>query len=246
MSDRSLMRASVAISASALCLAVVVLLGRFVERPSAPASARPPSSAAAQPAVPVRRAPPPPAAAQPNVPVRQPPPSTGQHADDRFWRLMEETRSAAGNDTGRQSGLLKDRLTELSPQAIIDFDRTRHRLDRRAYTWKLWGAAMVIEDGCSDDCFRDFRAYLISLGRGPYEQALRNPDSLAPIVHDEEAGDWENADDVAPDAYSSVTGDDFPLDDSDLSGRPAGPQINMSEAALRRRYPRLAARFRHG
>jgi len=166
-------------------------------------------------------------------------------AETEFWQLIAQTRSAAGNDTGRQSGLLEDRLTELSPQAIIEFARIRHRLDERAYTWRLWGAATVIEDGCSEDCFRDFRAYLISLGRGPYEAALENPDSLASVAEDPETGDWENADNVAPDAYSSVTGNDFPLDDSDLSGRPRGTPFNDNdEAGLARRYPRLAARFR--
>jgi uncharacterized protein DUF4240 len=165
--------------------------------------------------------------------------------DASFWRLIAETRSAAGNDTGRQSELLKDRLTQLPPQQIVEFARTRHRLDQRAYTWDLWGAAYVIEDGCSDDCFRDFRGYLISLGRGPYERALSNPDSLASVAQDAETGDWENADNVAPDAYSSVTGGDFPLDDSDLSGRPRGTPFNENaRTALARRYPRLAARFR--
>lgn len=162
-----------------------------------------------------------------------------------FWRLIAQTRSAADNDTGRQSGLLEDRLTELSPSAIIEFAKIRHRLDRRAYTFRLWGAAAVIEDGCSEDCFRDFRAYLISLGRGPYENALRDPDSLAAVAESAETGDWENAGNVAPDAYSSVTGNDFPLDDSDLSGRPRGTSFNDNdEAGLARRYPRLAARFR--
>jgi uncharacterized protein DUF4240 len=165
--------------------------------------------------------------------------------DAAFWRLIAETRSAAGNDTGRQSELLKDRLTQLSPQQVVEFARTRHRLDQRAYTWNLWGAAYVIEDGCSDDCFRDFRGYLISLGRGPYERALSNPDSLASVARDAEGGDWENADNVAPDAYSSVTGGDFPLDDSDLSGRPRGKPFNENDrGSLARRYPRLAARFR--
>jgi hypothetical protein len=108
--------------------------------------------------------------------------------DAAFWRLIAETRQAAGNDTGRQSELLKDRLTQLSPQAILEFARTRHRLDQRAYTWSLWGAAYVIEDGCSDDCFRDFRGYLISLGRGPYERALGNPDSLASVAPGRRSG----------------------------------------------------------
>jgi hypothetical protein len=218
----------VAISVAALVLAVVVLADGRARRPAAASG---PAPAAA-----VR-----PHAALETIAAPPPPP-----ADAGFWRLMEQTRSAAGNDTGRQSELLKDRLTHLSPQAIVAFDRTRHRLDQRAYTWKMWGAAATIEDGCSDDCFRDFRAYVISLGRGPYERALRDPDSLASVARDAESGDWENADNVAPDAYASVTGSDFPLDDSDLSGPPAGRPLSLDGRALQRLYPRLAARFRHG
>ncbi len=162
-----------------------------------------------------------------------------------FWGLISETRNAAGNDTGKQSELLKDRLSRLSPQAIVAFAQIRHQLDEGAYTWSLWGAANVIEDGCSDDCFRDFRGYLISLGQDAYEKALANPDSLASVAQDAETGNWENADNVAPDAYSSVTGGDFPLDDSDLSGPLRGTPIDENDTAgLLRRYPRLAARFR--
>lgn len=118
-------------------------------------------------------------------------------------------------------------------------------MDERAYTWDLWGAAFVIDDGCSDDCFRDFRAYLISLGPRAFAAALRDPNSLAPIVQDAEEGDWENADDVAPDAYQTATGDDFPADSSDLSGSPRGePWDDGSQETLVQRYPALAARFR--
>ena len=133
-----------------------------------------------------------------------------------FWQLNAEAREGAGTDTARQSELLEERLTALSGEQILDFEHTRHEIDRRAYTWDLWGAAYVIEDGCSDDCFRDFRAYLISLGPDAYEAALRDPDSLADVAEDAEKGDWENADDVAPDAYESATGRDFPEDGSDL------------------------------
>jgi hypothetical protein len=162
-----------------------------------------------------------------------------------FWHLNEAARDAAGSDTARQSELLEERLSDLSGQQILDFEHTRREMDRRAYTWDLWGAAYVIEDGCSDDCFRDFRAYLISLGSGPYEAALRDPDTLANVVEDAEEGDWENADDVAPDAYESATGKDFPEDGSDLSGDPSGePWDDEDQEALVQRFPRLAARFR--
>jgi len=161
------------------------------------------------------------------------------------WQLVDDTRQEAGNDTARQSELLEERLSRLPGPRIVEFSEIRHQLDQQAYTWDLWGAAYVIEDGCSDDCFRDFRAYLISLGREVYEAALRDPDSLAPIVQDAEQGDWENADNVAPDAYESATGEDFPGDDSDLSGEPAGqPWDDEDQEALVQRYPALAARFR--
>jgi hypothetical protein len=162
-----------------------------------------------------------------------------------FWQLTSDTRAASDNDTGRQSELLEERLSQLPAQQIVDFGRIRHQLDQQAYSWEIWGAAYVIDDGCSDDCFRDFRAYLISLGREPYEAALRDPDSLAPVVQDAEQGDWENADNVAPDAYESATGEDIPTDDSDLSGNPSGqPWDDEDQDALVQRYPALAARFR--
>ena len=133
----------------------------------------------------------------------------------------------------------------MSPRQIADYAAIRRQLDRRAYTWDLWAAAYVIEDGCSDDCFRDFRAYLISLGRTPYEAALKDPDALAPVVEDAETGDWENADDPASEAYEDASGEELPGGDGDLSGRPRGePWDDEDQDALVRRYPALAARFR--
>jgi hypothetical protein len=169
----------------------------------------------------------------------------GRLSEDEFWNLVAETRAAADGATGTQTELLEERLADLPPEEILTFARIRRQLDERAYTWDLWGAATVIEDGCSDDCFRDFRAYVISLGRRPYEDAMRDPDSLASIAEDAETGDWENADDPAPEAYSSATGSDFPFDSSDVSGTPRGRAFGEDdEAELRHRYPQLAARFR--
>jgi Protein of unknown function (DUF4240) len=96
-----------------------------------------------------------------------------------FWGLIESARAEADNDTERQSELLEERLSELPPRQIVRFQQIRRQMDERAYTWDIWGTAFVIDDGCSDDCFRDFRAYLISLGPRAFAAALRNPDSLA-------------------------------------------------------------------
>jgi uncharacterized protein DUF4240 len=215
-----------------LALAIVGLGGAY-----ALGSRRAPTPAAVAPAQTV--------VAPAQTTVAPAPPAAGVMDEAGFWRLIADTRAAAGNDTGRQSGLLEARLRKLPAAQIAAFERIRRGFDQRAYTWDIWGAAYVVEDGCSDDCFRDFRAYLISLGQGPYDTALRNPDRLAGVVQDAETGDWENADDVAPDAYQGVTGQDIPGDSSDLSGNPRGTPWDDDHAeVLVRRYPRLAARFR--
>jgi len=186
------------------------------------------------------------ASTQADAPATQSAAPSSQGMDQaKFWSLVQETRQASDNNTGDQSSRLEERLSKLPPQQIVKFAQIRHQLDQRAYTYRMWGAAYVIDDGCSDDCFRDFRAYVISLGPRAYDQAIANPDSLASVAQDAETGDWENADNVAPDAYSSRTGNDFPIDESDLSGRPAGTPFPENDiAALTREYPKLAARFR--
>jgi hypothetical protein len=182
---------------------------------------------------------------QTGTPPTQPVTPPTQPVTDPFWNLISETRRAAGKDTGTQSELLRDRLSKLSPPEILAFERWWRALDRRLYTWQVWGAAFVIQDGCSDDCFRDFRAYVISLGPDAFRVATKSPDALAPIVSDDETGDWEGAKDMAPDAFSMATDGDFPLDTSDLSGTPRGvPWSDNQGQDLIRRYPRLASRFR--
>jgi hypothetical protein len=229
-----------------LAVAAVALVATYAlgsRRPTSDATVSPRNTAAPRRVVAPQGSPVPQGTAAPGSTAATPAPARMDEAT--FWRLVAETRAAAGNDTERQSELLDARLRRLPPRQIADFGRIRRSLDRQAYTWKMWGAAYVIEDGCSDDCFRDFRAYLISLGRRPFDTALRDPDALAAVVKDAETGDWENADDVAADAYQSVADEDIPGDTSELQGNPRGTPWDDSDIdALVQHYPRLAARFR--
>ncbi len=235
-------------SLALLAVAIVAIVGAYLVGARRAANEAPvaPQTAAATAVATVAPQTEAPAAEATAAPEKTPAPAAPGVMDEAaFWRLIAETRGAADNDTGRQSELLETRLRELPPEQIAAFEQIRRGLDRGAYTWDVWGAAYVVEDGCSDDCFRDFRAYLISLGQGPYATALRDPDGLADTVEDAETGDWENADDVAPDAYEAVAGEDIPGDSSDLSGDPRGTPWDDDQAeALVQRYPRLAARFR--
>lgn len=62
-------------------------------------------------------------------------------------------------------------------------------------------------------------------------------------MQDAETGDWENADDVAPDAYQSVTGEDIPGDSSDLSGDPRGTPWDDEQAEAGAALPTARGAF---
>jgi hypothetical protein len=102
-----------------------------------------------------------------------------------FWSIIESGGPKAREDPERQLITIRKRLNELPPAELEEFHRLFNQKIADAYTWDLWGAAYVINGGCSDDGFAYFRAWLISRGQAVYSAALHNPDSLANLVNPE-------------------------------------------------------------
>src|SRR5262245_46669811 len=98
---------------------------------------------------------------------------------EQFWKLIQTSREESNGDCDSQVERLQELLTKLPPKEIIDFDRHLVRLRQEAYRWDLWGAAYLLNGGCSDDGFEYFRCWLITQGEAVYTEALRDPDSLA-------------------------------------------------------------------
>jgi hypothetical protein len=154
---------------------------------------------------------------------------------DHFWALLEP-----GKDDENPEESLWDRLQALSPAEIVAFQEHFDRLHAAAYRWDLWGAAYLLEGGCSDDGFTDFRYALIAKGRAVYEAALANPDSLAEvdIVSNEDFGY------VAAQVYGGKTGG-APLPDRPYTGphTPLGEDWDFDDAhEARQRLPQIVAR----
>jgi hypothetical protein len=76
-------------------------------------------------------------------------------------------------------------LEPLSVEEIESFDKHFVQFSRQAYTWDLWGAAFIINGGCSDDGFQYFRWWLISRGRDWFYRALREPNTPAISIRKE-------------------------------------------------------------
>ena len=101
---------------------------------------------------------------------------------DAFWDLIAGAKRECGQDMDASLQWLTERLTALGPQQAQDFHDILHGYKHLAYKYGLWTAAtMMCGDGCSDDGFMDFRAWLIAQGKEVYLAALADPDSLADV-----------------------------------------------------------------
>ena len=127
------------------------------------------------------------------------------------------------------------------PTLLPRLGRKYDELLARACRWDLWGAAFLMNGGCSDDGFRYFRDWLISEGETAYEAALAEPDSLADVAQDEEF-ELESFGYVAAEVYEQMTDATLPrgvaADPAEPSGKP------WEEDDLPGLFPRLARK--HG
>ena len=177
--------------------------------------------------------------------------------EDQFWQAIAEARSRAEGDDNRFCDALEGVLLEGAPEAIVAFDRWFYQCYFDSYRADLWGAAFIMNGGCSDDGFDYFRGWLITQGREVFAAALERPDSLAQAVPDGAEADFgfENEDvlNLARCTWITKTGlsdDEFDRQRGPSAGYPALGEFEWSdgagdidEAKGKRLYPKLWARF---
>ena len=125
---------------------------------------------------------------------------------DAFWALIQEAKTACGQDLNAMEDYLREQLVSMGPAAAKKFHDILQTYEDLADQYGLWDAVSVIKEyGCSDDGFIDFRAWLIAQGKEVYMNALRDPDTLADI---EPYGDccFECLSYVGDYAYEQLTG----------------------------------------
>ena len=159
---------------------------------------------------------------------------------DEFWKVIEDSRR--GPDLDAQMGVLRERLVSLAPSELADFDRHLHKLGAESYGWNLWGAAYLINGGCSDDGFDYFRGWLIAQGRRWFESALADPDSLADLPGLTDFAELEEILYVANQVHEEKIGSRIPAE------RIPWPELGEGwgfddEEEMRTRYPKLFAKF---
>ncbi|MFZ6732032.1 DUF4240 domain-containing protein [Undibacterium sp. Ji42W] len=128
-----------------------------------------------------------------------------------FWHIVAVTNRTARYQRYRAEDL-EYHLSKLSSELIIEFDILFHKLVYQADIGDVYGAGCLLhQDYMSDDGFLYFRYWLVSMGQAAYEEALRNPDSIAmlDIVHDRDGRPDVSDEDYCYaiyKAYEKVTG----------------------------------------
>ena len=172
--------------------------------------------------------------------------------EKRFWEVIEQSRSAAtaGERDGsqdRQVARLEHLLEALDPDEIAEFRNLLHYFMDKAYTWDLWAVADILAGGCSDDWFDYFRAWLVSMGRKEYEQAVADPESVATIRKLPGVEDlfFEQLTYVPGRVYQMKTGEEPPPVRQLFVFKKPGPAGKRweTEEDLEQRFPRLYARY---
>ena len=133
---------------------------------------------------------------------------------------------------------LRASLERKPKDAVEEFSSHLAAEINKANTWDLWGAAYLLKGGCSDDAFLYFRSWLLTRGRQPFEDSLRDPETLVSLVLRGQVDDFECEEvlSIASTVYEGRFGESLALDidQGEPTGRP------WKETDLPTRLPRLS------
>jgi hypothetical protein len=165
----------------------------------------------------------------------------GESMDPKnFWALVTTAKSAAGIDIDSRPVILAKQLSLLPAASIQAFQHNYEGLLLNANRWSLWGAAYLMNGGCSDDGFKYFRDWLISEGQEIYERAIADPDSLASFQK-RDYFELESYGYAAVQAYERLGTGELARDFNVELAAPTGTEWN--EEDLPKLFPKLAAKY---
>jgi Protein of unknown function (DUF4240) len=157
-----------------------------------------------------------------------------------FWSIVESARRSAAGDTEARVEALATGLAALDCSSIQAFQHQYDQVIHRANRWDLWGAAYLMNGGCSDDGFRYFCHWLISEGEVTFVRAVAEPDTLAELPR-QEYFELESFGYVAVKQFEAKCGGELERDFSIELAPPAGEE--WSEEDLPALFPKLAAKY---
>lgn len=154
-----------------------------------------------------------------------------------FWKFIE-THAMSAPSLEAACGALETALKNLSEPEVLEYCQAYDEAMDKAYTWELWGVAYLIQGGCSDDAFMDFRACLVACGQDIFEKAVADAESLMSIPGSNLSALFEEGLlYVGPTVYESMSGKAPERRASPTD--PAGEPWEETREDLMRRFPKV-------
>jgi hypothetical protein len=154
--------------------------------------------------------------------------------ENNFWEIIESSKT---DNQDEQLELFRSELERLNKADLIGFEVIYREKLHAAYNWGLWGAAYIINGGCSDDSFDYFCDWLISQGRETFDAALEDPETLIGkvTIWNTEFEDFRY---IMMDVMEAVHKSEFPAPTKSRPQNPSGQEWDEEEVETL--FPKLS------
>jgi hypothetical protein len=169
---------------------------------------------------------------------------------DDFWAVIDRATADRPASPAEVAKRAAADLATRDPEEIVAWARHLDKVMVASGKQDLWAAAYLINGGCSDEGFDNFRGWLIAHGRETVARSVGSPDSLAemPAVRAAaETGAVFEAGEVltiAEEAHRQATGSGLPAGGTPVTRPDAADLWDFdNEEEMQRRLPQLSALF---
>ncbi|GLY01492.1 MULTISPECIES: DUF4240 domain-containing protein [Actinoplanes] len=169
---------------------------------------------------------------------------------DDFWAVIDratEQRPASPAEVAERA--VAD-LAARAPEEIVAWGRHLDKVLVASGTEDLWAAAYLINGGCTEEGFDNFRGWLVAHGRKAVAASVKSPDVLAGMPAVRAAADTgavfeaEEVLSIAARAHQEATGEPLPAEERAKTRPDVADLWDFdNEDEMRRRLPRLSELF---
>ncbi len=98
--------------------------------------------------------------------------------DSKFWQIIEEAKKQSKKSQNHFESW-RTQLELLPLEEIVEFQHLFEKYHTQLYRWDVWGAGYILNQGCSNGGFDDFRGWLIAQGQDLCNSVMNNVEILA-------------------------------------------------------------------
>lgn len=178
----------------------------------------------------------------------------GKMDQKEFWKVIDSSVVVAKGDQQLQAKTIVQLLSAYSPQEIIDFELVLRKTIIAADHFNVLAAEQIMDGMINDGLYLSFRCWLISQGQKVYEETMKDPQYLVPLVNMQTHSEFKELLYVSTEAYQIRTkqqkeDNTFPRNvaiannlDLEFTDYPT-KGVEWKEGDLPKMYPKLWAKF---